>query len=286
MGISTTIFSQIYPEIQTSQSGNTEYWIKIYDSSGNCGYADTSGKIKIELGKYQQCFTDTMINFAIVYKPSKGFMAINKQEEELFKVFVVDNGPDYVKEGLFRIINQNKIGFANKMGEVVIEPQFYYAEPFHEGLAAFCIDCKAKSNDEHSLIVGGLWGFINREGVVVSKPLFERNWSKKLNMYVFEKNNEFKKVSNGKISDLSINESIILSNELAANNEIDEAINILKNAEKIDGKNYNVLIGIVALSKQKGDFDTAIEYCEKIIKFCDDDKKEIAKKLIRGMQIK
>ena len=45
--------------------------------------------------------------------------------KNFFYVFKYDNGPDYIQEGLFRIMNEDGlVGFADSLGNVVIKPQF------------------------------------------------------------------------------------------------------------------------------------------------------------------
>ena len=52
------------------------------------------------------------------------------RSKELFYVFKYDNGPDYIQEGLFRIMNEDGlVGFADSLGNVVIKPQFKFAYP-------------------------------------------------------------------------------------------------------------------------------------------------------------
>ncbi|HEX8564620.1 MAG TPA: WG repeat-containing protein [Pyrinomonadaceae bacterium] len=65
---------------------------------------------------------------------------------------------------VFRPIQENgKWGYVDKNGKVVIQPQFYWAEEFSEGLAAF-------ENDE------GLHGYVDVTGKIVIEPKFS-NWS-------------------------------------------------------------------------------------------------------------
>ena len=61
-------------------------------------------------------------------------ICINDAGKELFYVFKYDNGPDYIQEGLFRIMNEDGlVGFADSLGNVIIEPQFKFAYPFKGG---------------------------------------------------------------------------------------------------------------------------------------------------------
>lgn len=50
--------------------------------------------------------------------------------------FRYDNGDDYVREGLYRIVDdRGRMGFADASGRVVIEPRFAFAFPFEGGKA-------------------------------------------------------------------------------------------------------------------------------------------------------
>ncbi|MBU0763410.1 MAG: WG repeat-containing protein [Bacteroidetes bacterium] len=139
-----------------------------------CGYCTPGGEIVIRDGKYEMCYTDTFRNMAIVYHKDKGLVGIDRQENVLFNVFVVDNGPDYPSEGLFRIIKDNLIGFADLEGNIVIEPAYKAARPFHEGYAAFSPDCKVVSEDGHLCWKGGKWGFLDKKGNQDCPPIYDR----------------------------------------------------------------------------------------------------------------
>lgn len=127
------------------QYGPDDYLYRVFDTSGRYekyGYKDKDGNMAIPLGKYHMVFTDTIKTIGFVAIPKQGFWAIDKNEEQLFKVYVFDNGPDRVRDGLFRILDEHDlIGFANMDGEVVIQPRFERVDHFSEGLAGFCEDC-------------------------------------------------------------------------------------------------------------------------------------------------
>ena len=80
--------------------------------------------------------TDSQV-FGYVYenKPKDArIICINDAGKELFYVFKYDNGPDYIQEGLFRIMDEDGlVGFADSLGNVIIEPQFKFAYPFKGG---------------------------------------------------------------------------------------------------------------------------------------------------------
>jgi hypothetical protein len=62
-------------------------------------------------------------------------------------------------EGLLAIEKEEKFGYMNKNGKIVIEPSFDYCSDFHEGLACVEID--------------GSQGYIDKSGRIVIKPQFD-----------------------------------------------------------------------------------------------------------------
>lgn len=104
---------------------------------------------------------------------SGGFM-YDRKGNFLFHPFWFDNGPDYFSEGLMRFVgNNNKVGFADKNGNIVIEPKHDFVDFFQYGYADFCNGCRweyaSKDDYEHRVVVGGTWGKINKKGEIV-KP--------------------------------------------------------------------------------------------------------------------
>jgi hypothetical protein len=107
------------------------------------------------------------------FSEEEGFVAFDREGERRFVVFPFDNGPDYPSEGLFRIVDGGRIGFADTTGRVVIPPRFSAVLPFHQGRAAFCTGCTTVREGEHSRWQGGKWGFIDRQGRVVVPAMYE-----------------------------------------------------------------------------------------------------------------
>lgn len=151
---------------------NNDYLIFFTDSiTENQGYKNTKGEIVIPAGKYSKCFTDTFKTYAIVVKPNAGFIAIDRQENVLYGIFPYDNGPDYTSDGLFRILVNSKIGYADSItGKIVINPQFDCAWPFENGVAKVSTDCKTQSEGEHSIWQSDHWFYINKTGKRAEKP--------------------------------------------------------------------------------------------------------------------
>ncbi|KFE96932.1 WG repeat-containing protein [Chryseobacterium luteum] len=95
----------------------------------------------------------------------------DKKGNFLYRPFFYDNGADYFSEGARRFVKNGKVGFVDRNGKVVIEPNHDFASPFNYGYAAFCDGCDwEKTEDEHKAIVGGTWGVMNFKGEI-AKPV-------------------------------------------------------------------------------------------------------------------
>lgn len=107
-------------------------------------------------------------------KPEVGFVGIDRTEKVLYEVFPYDAGPDYPSEGLFRIVENGKIGYADlEHGAIRIKPEYPAASPFQNGYAQVCPDCETLQDGEYSSWVNGKWGLIGRDGELVLAPQFE-----------------------------------------------------------------------------------------------------------------
>jgi hypothetical protein len=149
---------------QTSKSN--DYWLLFADTTKDeYGYKSQNGNTVIQLGKYNICFTDTFRTYAVVSKSSIGFVAIDRKQNILYKVFPFDNGPDYISDGLFRILKDNKIGYADATtGKVIIRPQFDCAFPFEDGFAKVSTNCATQSDGKHKVWTSNNWFYIDKKG--------------------------------------------------------------------------------------------------------------------------
>lgn len=137
------------------------------------GYSNAA-KMVIPYGKYPFIYSDTIKTIGFVLKKNEGVIAINTKGMELFQVFTFDNGPDYISEGLFRIVGKHqKIGFANMNGQIVIKPEYDAAYPFTEGKALVCKGCLVQKEGEHSSWTGGKWGVINKKGNMLTPYIYD-----------------------------------------------------------------------------------------------------------------
>ncbi len=144
------------------------------------GFKDQQGQVVIP-PQYCAVFQDAFVDrVACVVdarqKTPQGknrLIAIDKCNNFVLEPFTYDNGPDYVREGVFRFWKDGKLGFADKDGNAVIPPQFDFAGPFDQGMTGFCMGCKPQTFDEYVEWRGGKWGFIDIKGKVVIPAVYD-----------------------------------------------------------------------------------------------------------------
>lgn len=148
-----------------SNTASSDYLLLAEDpASGAYGYYNEKGELVVPFGKYAMCLTDTFRTHAVVLK-EKEFVVIDRQETVLYQVFKYDNGPDFSVDGLFRIVQNGKIGYADAATyQVVIQPQFDCAFPFEDGVARVSNNCKTKKEGEHSIWISDDWKAIDKQG--------------------------------------------------------------------------------------------------------------------------
>lgn len=149
-----------------------DFWVLFADTlTQETGYLNLKGDTVMSGKKYAMYFTDTFRNFAIVAMPNGQLTAIDRQEKKLYQVFAFDNVPDPEADGLFRIQEKEKIGFANaKTGEIAIKPQFNAANPFEQGKALVSNDCQMVQEGEYHLCKNGTWFYIDKNGEKLDIP--------------------------------------------------------------------------------------------------------------------
>jgi hypothetical protein len=158
------LFLTIFLFLISNTYGQEDWLYVFYDSTESCGYRDNTGTIVIKPGKYSMCFTDSFTHFAAVYCDEKGLIGINRSDKILFQIFSYDNGPDPISEGLFRIFEDQKIGYANTEGQIIIPPLYPCAFPFKKGKAKVSINCTKKAEGEHSTWLSQDWIYIDKTG--------------------------------------------------------------------------------------------------------------------------
>jgi hypothetical protein len=171
-----------------------KYLIAKTDSLGRKGFVDINCSTVIPFGKYDRIFTDTLYHFAIVDYGAQGIIAIDINDNKLFNLYIIGNGPDSFSEGKVRITNSGLLGFADSNGAIVVTPQFKYAYPFKRGIAPVCLKCtfvKDSLVNDYTIIKNVLWGIINDEGEYLFQPQFDSiSVDTERNQYLFYKNND------------------------------------------------------------------------------------------------
>jgi len=146
---------------------------------------DEEGKtIKVlDTAKYSISFNDESYRYFAVFgiKGEKEWCAIDSNEKILFKVYNTSFGepsPDEIIDNKIRIVDKNnKIGFADYKGTIIIKPQFEIATSFYEGKAIIGEICdkvpwelpeeQSHSDCHHYSIVCKKHGFINNKGKII-----------------------------------------------------------------------------------------------------------------------
>lgn len=142
------------------------------EKNGLYGYMDVNGKNIIQCN-YIHAYTDTIKNLGFVFdQKSKKIICFNNKGDSLFYVVKCDNGPDYIRNGLFRIMDRKGlIGFSDSLGNIVIKPKFKFAYPFYNNRARVTQQGKykkvPKSKGEKHYWDSKKWFYIDKKGVCV-----------------------------------------------------------------------------------------------------------------------
>jgi hypothetical protein len=81
--------------------------------------------------------------------------AYDRKGNLLFHPMFYDNGPDFFKEEYVRCVKNDKVGYVNRKGEIVIEPQWDWATQFNYGYAFVCNGCTLsfEHDSEHPEVI-------------------------------------------------------------------------------------------------------------------------------------
>lgn len=167
----TLFFGIMLTFLMSACSSNEDpYLIKFYEGEFDeigtpSGYLNSDGDTIIPIGKYDYCYTDTIRDFGMVIETGTGkILGIDTKGTELYEVFKYDNGPDYLESGLFRIVKNGKIGYADQSGKIIIEPAFDCAYPFDGDFARVSDDCETIKDGEYDVWESENWYQITKNG--------------------------------------------------------------------------------------------------------------------------
>jgi hypothetical protein len=137
----------------------------VFEKAGKFGFHNS---LEIEIINPQYIFAQEFLKFGIAaVVDDSGWVYINKYGKKIIRPHVVDNGPDYFSYGLARFKLNNMFGYFNEQGIVSIKPQFDFARPFADSLAAVCYGCQLIKKEEVTEINCGKWGFIDLKGELI-----------------------------------------------------------------------------------------------------------------------
>lgn len=143
-----------------------------FEENGQYGYKDKKGATVIP-AQFDYAITEEMAGDIAFVTKGKDILAIDRNGRVLLTCYNYDNGPDPLEEGLFRFVENDKIGFANSKCAIVIPAQFSFVRPFKDGMAAFYENFTTEKKGEYTLMKGGQWGFINKKGEIVIPAAYE-----------------------------------------------------------------------------------------------------------------
>jgi hypothetical protein len=130
-----------------------------------------------------------------VDQPEKWVM-IDKNGNEIHQIYNTGKWPDQYKDGLIRIVKNNKIGFINKEGEIIIAPKYNYASAFVKGKSIAQLNENQSNNsftDSQSpdIPLGDeYWGIIDKDGKIIKPFIYTRVWDSSLKCFVYQNENE------------------------------------------------------------------------------------------------
>jgi len=90
-----------------------------------------------------------------------------RKDGKAMKALTYKNKADPFVEGLARTEVNGKIGFFNTNLDIILKPIYDFAFPFYHGTAEICTGCKEQKEGDYSMLQGGRWQKINREGLVI-----------------------------------------------------------------------------------------------------------------------
>jgi len=102
----------------------------------------------------------------ISIKTQNEFYYVRKDGRKI-STLTYDGEADKFADGLARTRVKGKVGFFNRNLDIIIKPIYDFAFPFHNGTAEICVGCKEQIEEGTSMLSGGKWKKIDRNGLVI-----------------------------------------------------------------------------------------------------------------------
>ncbi len=144
-----------------------------FEKEGKWGFMDGQGRSIIE-PRFHRAKDFSPSGLAAVEDESGHWVYIDNKGNLVIRPFNLVNGPDYYSEGLARYRKDEKFGFFDRTGKVVIEARFDFAESFSEGRSAICLGCTETKIGTRTSWSEGKWGYINKSGEIIIPAKFDR----------------------------------------------------------------------------------------------------------------
>jgi WG containing repeat len=110
---------------------------------------------------------------AALLSPKRGWMYVGRTGRVVVSgVPSMDNSADSFHDGLVRTVTNEKYGFANRKGQLVIPAVYDGAMSFQDGRATVCKGCTSTCVErecEHHLFKGGEWFQIDAKGTILAR---------------------------------------------------------------------------------------------------------------------
>ncbi|OGP86984.1 MAG: hypothetical protein A2031_10260 [Deltaproteobacteria bacterium RBG_19FT_COMBO_43_11] len=144
----------------------------------NCIFSSKTGQLFIA-PTYIKELSFEKHGLAVLYSSEEGWMYVNRKGRVVISgVAAMDNGADVFHDGLVRFTKDNKWGFADVTGKIVVPAIYDCAFNFENGLAKVSHGCELKCVDEgceYFYFSGGEWFYINTRGKIVKKDIFKED---------------------------------------------------------------------------------------------------------------
>jgi len=166
------INNHFYSKVENYFPHDTLYRIssnQYYEIGDDFVYVNKKGDTLINDEKFVGSFSDTIVTFGIVIdKMTSDIIGINRDGKRIFEIYKYDNGPDHYSDDLIRIIQNGKIGYADRKGRIVIKPQYGCASVFINGIANVTDECVLYNDlENHISSESENWYKIDKKGIKV-----------------------------------------------------------------------------------------------------------------------
>ena len=134
----------------------------LFQQDEKYGYKQPDGKVLVA-PKYTLATKFSPHGLAYV-ADNEGWRVIDSTGNVHFLPFIYDNAPDEFADGLARFVENEKIGFYNEQGKIIIPATWTFAEPFKDGKAMVCVGCQKVYDGEHFYYESGDRFHIDKNG--------------------------------------------------------------------------------------------------------------------------